>query len=290
MDWSELVELSCAGAPLDRQRAALRDGLRRRGIGEQAIAHVMASALDGIGLSTNLPAGAGRFGGPGVLPHGVEWPRLPGFPEWHLGFLMEIVLDGLPPAAPLPSSGRLLVFQDMESFGAERYDLGTTRVFFVDAAQPTVVCEPPSNTLWPLPAKLLGARALPLLGDPYVTAGAVAAEDRHAVETALDDLQNAQWHTARHRLLGAASEVQELLPEAIRRELAQLPPDQRARFSAELQRGDGWRLLLQVHGEDDADIGLSFGIMDAGALYICVPAEDLPAARFDRALGFAQTP
>jgi hypothetical protein len=72
--------------------------------------------------------------------------------------------------------------------------------------------------------------------------------------------------------------------------MVDLRADQRARFSAQLQRGEGWRLLMQIHGETDAEIGLDFGIMDAGALYICIPAEDLPTHRFDRVLGFAQTP
>jgi hypothetical protein len=44
-----------------------------------------------------------------------------------------------------------------------------------------------------------------------------------------------------------------------------------------------------LHEDYDAEIGMDFGIADAGVLFICVPKADLLAMRFDRVIGFAQS-
>jgi hypothetical protein len=284
-----LLDMALAGEALDAQRAALMRGLRERGVGEDALARVMAHVRDGIGLSGDMAAGRTRLGGPGVLPQGVSWPTLPGFSDWHLGFLMEIVLEELPRLAPLPPSGRLLIYQDMEMFGLQNDSLETTRVLYVADGEPTITCDPPERTVWSLAGKRLGARAMPIAGEPALTVESLAVADRDVVIDAMNDLVPAQWEARKHWLLGSALEIQESLPEAIQGEIAALAPAQRGLFSSELQGGQGWRLLAQIHEDYDAEIGLDFGIADGGALFICVPEADLLAMRFDRVIGFAQS-
>jgi len=286
----ELLQLSRSGAPLTTQREAWREALRQRGVGETALSSVMRHVRDGVVLSSALTPGRTRLGGPGALPEGEPWPHLPGdAADWHLGFLMEIALDELVTVPPLPADGTLLIFQDQEMFGLGRDAMEATRVFYVPPGVELTHPEAPEKLLWPLPAKHLGSRAAPIPGDASLTVRELPEGDRESVIAAMNEVGPAAMEDCGHWLLGAPVEVQGPVLEELTRTFADLSDASRQRLSPTLLRGEGWRLLAQVGAEYDREIGLSFEIADGGALFLCIPDEDLHALRFDRVIGFAQS-
>jgi hypothetical protein len=288
MDGKDLLALSLTGAPIDQQRRAFEAALSERGVSPESMAVVMRRVRDGVALSPDLPAARTRLGGPALLPVGVEWPGL--HDDWHLGFLLLLALEELPPGAGLPPSGTLLVFEEMETMGFEYDPLVATRVFYVPDGEPMVEPPMPEKVLFPMPARPLGARALPIAGEATLTVRELDdAPDREWVIASMNELVPPMLEGCNHSVAGSPIEWRGPMIEELASVLAGAPAETQRHFSASLLAGEGWRLLAQFGPEYDPEIGLDL-LGDGSRLYLCIPHEDLPVRRFDRVVGFSQTP
>lgn len=278
MNCEDLLKLARADAPLEEQRAAIRQVLSERGVSDEGIEKAMPFARDGVALFEDKDAGGrtSRLGGDALLPEGEEWPSAP---EDHpLGFIALIDLGELPDLDPLPKDGTLLVFWDHMYFELSEMDfVAATRVFYVPAGGSTTPATAPDDehAFGPIP---LSGHLMPILGE--LDNVEVPDEDEDAFYEASDEVTRVYEHS----LLGSSRDVQGPVLEEIDYWFGEhVFPETRERFTEEERKGEGWVFLAQI---EEAE-GLVFG--DAGALYLLIPEADLRERRFDRVMGIMQS-
>jgi hypothetical protein len=275
--FDRLRDLAAAGADLDDQRAALAEGFRAHGVSEAGRAAILEHVRDGVNLVDGAPGATTRIGGEAELPPGESWPLDPdGRP---FTFVARIAFADLPPLAPLPADGTLLIFWNLQYFERDRMDFrAATRVFHVPAgSDPVAVGAPPAGAGTPAAVPLRGVVA-PILGNWEEVD--VPTDDEEPAYLAQEDLNHALGFG--HQLLGTSRDIQGPVLGEIAYWFREGYPESRAGYSDAEQAGEGWVLLAQLGSTDD----LMFG--DAGALYVVIPAADLDARRFDRAIGIMQ--
>ncbi|WP_210494721.1 YwqG family protein [Patulibacter sp. SYSU D01012] len=275
--FAELRTLARAGATPDAQRAAVARALQAHGLPAALAGRYVDRMVDGIALS---PDGATdprlRIGGDPLLPPDEPWPHAPdGRP---LSFVAALDLAAVPPLAPLPRAGVLLVFWDTAFHELERMDfVAATRVFLV----------PPEHA--PVPAATPDgaerAAGVPQAATvvPFPAPDATLDTDDVPDGVPAYELDDALQQEYGDRLLGAERPIQGPVLDEVPYWLVQGFPATRERYSAAELAGEGWAFLAQL-GEPD---GLRFG--DVGALYLVLPRADLQAGRFDRVMGILQS-
>lgn len=274
-DVAALIRMAREGAPLERQREALADYLRGRGVSQAGVDVVLAQTRDGVGLFEE-GGGRSRLGGPGLLPEGETWPH---DAEGHaLTFIGAIDLSEMPDVDPLPRDGTLLVYWNHHYFELEPMDfVVATRVFHAPPGADLVEHAPPDDLYAFGPVPLRGF-AMPLPGG--MSELDVPDEDADPLYEAADALHL----TMEHQLLGTSRDVQGPVLEEIDYWFeGHVLPETSDRYSEAERRGEGWLLLAQIEETE----GLTFA--DAGALYLVVPEVDLRAGRFDRVMGILQS-
>lgn len=259
MPHDELLAIARSGDPVADQELQIRRVLAGRGVPADI---ALARASEGIVLVED-GEGPSRIGGPALLPPGQEWPHTSdGRP---LSFLAALDLAALGAFAPLPASGTLLVYCDVEFEDLDFVD--GTRVFHVPGSPVPATAPDGAST----------ADAIGLTGVRTLVPGS-PEELPEAASDAWDEL----WSGPCHQLLGTSFDVQGPVLDEIEYWFGTFGPDSRQRFSEEERTGTGWTLLGQI----DSTEGLMFG--DAGALYLTIPDADLAAGRFDRVMGIMQ--
>jgi hypothetical protein len=258
----DILAIARSGWSLAEQEVAIRRLLGARDLPADI---VLASATAGILLVEEREAPS-RIGGPALLPPGQPWPYArDGVP---LSFVAALDLAALGAIAPLPTSGTLLIYKNMDDHSGW---LDCTRVFHV-AGDPRLV-EPPAAARTCPPVGLMGLHTLlpgnrDLFDDlPY--------EQCEAVEEL--------WPRPHDQLLGTSFDVQDSVLDEVAPTLGRETASVRALFTADELAGRGWRLLAQI----DQVPGLMFG--DAGILYLLVTEVDLESGRFERVLGIVQS-
>lgn len=259
MPHDELLAIARTGAPVTEQEPQIRRVLAGRGVPADI---ALARASEGIVLVED-DDGPSRIGGPALLPPGQEWPRTAD--DRPLSFLAALDLAALGSYAPLPTSGTLLVYCDVEFDDLDFVD--GTRVFHVPG-------EPVPATA---PEDARTVDAIGLSGVRTLVPGSVEELPDRAHET-WDDL----WPGPFHQLLGTSFDVQGPVLDEIEYWFGTFGPSTQQRFTDEERAGTGWRLLGQIDSTDD----LVFA--DAGTVYLTIPDADLIAGRFDRVMGIMQ--
>lgn len=283
-DTRRVASLATAGAPTVTQRAALRSYLAGRRAGAPAIAAVLRHTVDGVALRPGAPRSARtRLGGRALLPAGVAWPRSPGGRA--LTFVAQVDLAELPPAPPLPRRGRLAFYWDLDGIlHPDGQDTATgTRVYYVAPGAPADRPRPPRGAE-ASPARPLRGTPQPFPGEASAVAGELGdGPATDALVDAMNDLSATGVYT--HHLLGASLDVQgPALGEILHGLRTGATAATRTRYSAdELRDPRRWVLLAQFEEDDELHLA------DAGALYYAVPAADLRAGRFDRAVAIVQS-
>ena len=259
MPHDELLAIARTGAPVTEQEPRIRRVLAAHGIPADI---ALAQASEGIVLVED-DAGTSRIGGPALLPPDEEWPNTAdGRP---LSFLAALDLAALGSYAPLPTSGTLLVYCDVDFEDMDFVD--GTRVFHVPGAP--VPATAPDDACTVDAIGLTGARTL-------VPGSQDELPDR--ASGTWDQL----WSGPFHQLLGTSFDVQGPVLDEIEYWFGTFGPDTRQRFTDEERAGTGWSLLGQIDSTGD----LVFG--DAGTVYLTIPDADLTAGRFDRVMGIMQ--
>lgn len=229
------------------------------------------AAASGARLSFRLTPGrgGGRLGDDLVLPADVEAPTVDGR---RLRCVLRLPLDELP-SSPLPATGTLLVFANIEHEPCVRVLLAEAEASAGDAPGLPVAASA-ELTLPPDPAQpQLEADDLAdwlLLRERLAAAQGVELEelspDRHTL----------------HRLLGHPDTVGSQLDLEVELLARGLDPTDAAAAlevpEAELARAAAeWRLLLQLGGDPQA----GFVLPDDARLYVWIRERDLLAARFE---------
>lgn len=237
------------------ERALTRSGTGQALAATAATRPYLSLAETGIRLRSCLPretvpVGESRVGGQPDLPAGRRWPRRDGVP---MAFLAQVRLDAIAMAladAPVPATGVLSVFAELEPDGMYPVDDKAVQAEIYPAAGLTRVS-------WPadLPQELRFDIA-ELLPEPLLTLPQSIPD--------VDEATQAEWHTL----------VEMSTPRG---------PDHRMLGHPAFIQCDPWRpadghgtpmaLLLQIDGDSIA--GLSFG--DGGRLHFWVLAGDLKA-------------
>ena len=255
MPHDELLTIARSGAPVAEQEPQIRRVLASHGVPADI---ALADASEGI-LLLEDGDGPSRIGGPPLLPPDQEWPRTAD--DRPLSFVAALDLAALGACAPLPPSGTLLVYCDVEFEALDFVD--DTRVFHVpDEPVPATA---PRDTHAVDAIALSGARTL--------------------VPGTVDDLPDAWdelWIGPFHQLLGTSFDVQGPVLDEIPYWFGTFGPATQQRFTDEERTGKGWSLLGQI----DSTRSLMFG--DAGTLYLVMPDDDLAVGRFDRVMGIMQ--
>src|SRR5688500_6870964 len=121
-----LLEIARTGAPVAQQEPQIRRVLAAHGVPADI---ALADASEGI-LLVEDGDGPSRIGGSPLLPSDQEWPRTAD--DRPLSFVAALDLAALGACAPLPPSGTLLVYCDVEFEALDFVD--DTRVFHVPDA------------------------------------------------------------------------------------------------------------------------------------------------------------
>jgi hypothetical protein len=259
MPHEELLTIARTAAPVAEQEPRIRRVLDAHGVPAEL---VLARASEGIVLLED-GAGPSRLGGPALLPPGEEWPHTAsGRP---LTFLAALDLAALGAFAPLPTTGVLLIYCDVEFEDLDFVD--GTRVFHVPDA-PVPATEPEDAYAFD---------AIALSGVRTLVPGTVDDLPDEAHES-WDEL----WPAPFHQLLGTSFDVQGPVLDEIEYWFSTYGADSKRRFTDEERAGKGWSLLGQI----DSTADLMFG--DAGTVYFVIPDLDLAAGRFDRVMGIMQ--
>jgi uncharacterized protein YwqG len=230
---------------------------------------------------------AGNLGGDPLLPVDTPWPVWEGHgPLTFVAGLDCAMLRGTD--LDLPERGSLLFFYfDGQIDGSQALVNGRNpetaagaRVLYVDASMPVEPRAHPGE-LRPYPSIPLHARTVwsapdedsPALADAFdlddaETAGPLMDEDF------IEEL--APWDKPLHQVGGYPSETQGAPEYEVS---SGRYPDLDSESPAFTEASNGWRLLLQVSEEEDAQ--MHWG--DTGGLYWFMTADDVRHQRFDRA-------
>jgi uncharacterized protein YwqG len=266
---------------------------------EARIADVLAQARRSVRLTRGDVAGRSHLGGAPDLPAGFEWPH---GRDDDLAFLAQVALDevaALDLSLPLPASGLLLLFYDLERRpnGLRPDDGVGTRVVHVEGELEPA---PPERAALPeLPLALSGEVTLPGESAGLPASLALDADELdpwQRLRERLAELQGLEvedravdWH-ALHRLLGHPDTTDEgmqldaqLVSNGIDLNTGERYFDPRA---AELEPGaDDWRLLFQLSSDGELDLSLGY---PPGRLFVWIRQEDLVEGRFDRIWAFVR--
>lgn len=260
---------------------------------------VLAHAQRSLRLTRGDFDARSRLGGAPDLPAGFEWPR---GRDDDLALVAQIALDeahAVEPGLPLPASGLLLVFYDLERRpdGLRPDDATGIRVVHVDGD-----LEPagPQRAVLPeLPLRLSCEVTLPGESAGLPASLELEVEELDAWQRLRERLAGLQgvevedravdWH-ALHRLLGHADTTDEGMPldaqlvsNGIDLNTGERYFDPRA---PELETGAGdWRLLFQLSSDEELDLSLGY---PPGRLYVWIRREDLVEGRFDRVWAFVR--
>ena len=259
MPHEQLLAIARTGAPVAEQEPEISRVLAAHGVPAEL---VLAGASEGIVLLEDGD-GPSRISGPALLPPGEEWPHTAdGRP---LSFLAALDLATLGAFAPLPTTGTLLVYIDIDFEDLNFLD--GTRVFHVSDA-PVPATEPDDA---------YAVDAIAVSGVRTLVPGSAHELPDEAYES-WDEL----WRAPFHQLLGTSFDVQGPVLDEIEYWFGTFGPDVQQRFTDEERAGKGWSLLGQIDSTGD----LMFG--DAGTVYFVIPDVDLVAGRFERVMGIMQ--
>ena len=278
----DLIAAAVARASLADQRSLLRAALHERGLPPDLVDAVLAHTSDGIVLrAAGAQEPGGRIGGPGVLPNGENWPRLPdGRP---LTFLGHFDLSRLPQMAPLPVAGNLLIYWDFEAFD-NWWTAG--RVFWAPDGAELITGDQPDGGYPQLAPFLVSGYAQPIVGAVHLFIWSLI-DDQSTARMALRAINELTADLCMNQLLGAVRECEHPIPDEIGRWFAKTTEQTPPGLTEAQRAGSGWTLLAQFQGDPAADH--NFGFADSGCLYLLVSASDLANLRFDRVIGIVDS-
>jgi uncharacterized protein YwqG len=302
MSWSGS---SLEGRPVAAEpgaKVATDDDLRRLATDaglEARVADVLAQARRSVRLTRGDADGRSHLGGVPDLPAGFAWPH---GRDDVLAFVAQIALDevaALGLSLPLPASGLLLFFYDLERRpnGLRPDDGIGTRVFHVEGELEPAPAE--RTTLPELPVRLTGEVTLPAeaAGLPSSLVLDIDELDRwQRLRERLAELQGVEvedraveWH-ALHRLLGHPDTTDEGMPLDAQLASNGIDLNTGERYfdprAAGLEQGsEDWRLLLQLSSDDELQLTLGYPL---GRLFVWIRQEDLVEGRFGRVWAFVR--
>lgn len=269
--------LALDGAPLPKQRAALRKFLRARGVSEAGVASTFAHMVNGITLESGAPKGARtRIGGKGLVPAGSSWP------ENRHGTPLQLVamldLAELPRVGDLPRAGRLALYYngDFDHFTMDPLETG--RVLYLPPGTRATELAPPEED-FAVAAKPRRGIAVPIAGESGNAVESLPKAQQKPLYDAMNELSDTGIYRESH-VLGASLDVQgpalEELEYALGPKSDYMSEANRARFTPAERSRDQWVLLAQIEEENDMIFA------DGGVLYYAILRDDLKRRRFDR--------
>ncbi len=266
---------------------ALIDDMERLGLDPDRLKSLAEPAVQ---MRCVESVGFSRLGGTPDLPPDVDWPLRPANedgPARPLSFLAQIDLGelvGKPHRLPLPSSGRLWFFYDVEAapWGFDPRDRGSFAVVGATGDAPLVArAAPPGTETFPGTGVVFEAGLT--LPDVLTLIDAFGADDALA-ESMFDVCEGAAANLPCHQIGGRAQVIQNpmelqcaMVSDGVYLgEPAELDPSDEARYAADAQQ---WRLLLQLTTDDAR--GFMWG--DMGNIYFWMREADIRAKAWDQA-------
>jgi hypothetical protein len=252
-DVRPLVKLAERGASPARQRQALRDYLRRRGVSNATSSMILANTSDSLALRPGRDdARTGIGGDRGLLPPGSPWPNLRGTP---FTLIATIDFSELPRLAPLPADGTLALYYLLADYDPD--DARAVRAYYFPPGAPASRPRAPRAT-YPEELEPLRGTIQPISGNPHTVADAIERRpDAKRALQAMNDLAYGGLYP--HHLLGQPIELQAGILESYR----------------ERDPSGDWLLLAQIN---DGPLVIA----DGGDLLFLIRRGDLEARRFDR--------
>lgn len=280
----------------------LRELAEEVGLGER-VDDVLAHARTSLRITRGDYFARSHLGGLPDVPEGFEWPTSG---DVELAFLAQIRLEEVAAAAPgplpLPATGALLVFYDLERrpSGLQPGDGAGIRIVHLHAD---------ADDLHPAEGDHAALVEMPVAFSPEVTLPAESAGLPESLVLNVEELDRWQrlrerlaerqgvevedravdWH-ALHRLLGHPDTTAEGMQLEAQLAFNGIDLNTGERYFnpavSDLERGaEQWRLLVQISADDELALQLGFPV---GRLFVWIREDDLAYGRFGDVWAFVR--